>query len=143
MCLVHSARDMTKDIDALYEPKVLINQLVAKIAQEECVPENWLNDGVKGFVTSNAPREHFQSLSGLKITTVAADYLLAMKLISARYGETDYGDIKFLMQKLDILTEESLRDVVAKYYSIEQILPKTGYLIEQLADEMQITKRKD
>ena len=27
MCLVHEARDMTKDIDALYEPKMYINQI--------------------------------------------------------------------------------------------------------------------
>jgi hypothetical protein len=28
MCLVHSARDMTKDIDALYEPKIIINKKI-------------------------------------------------------------------------------------------------------------------
>ena len=32
MCLVHSARDMTKDVDALYEPKSEINRLAAQIA---------------------------------------------------------------------------------------------------------------
>ena len=34
MSLIHSARDMTKDIDALYEPKNEINQLVQKIAEQ-------------------------------------------------------------------------------------------------------------
>ena len=136
MCLVHSARDMTKDIDALYEPKTVINQLVVKLADEEGVSVNWLNDGVKGFVTDIAPRESFQNLPGLKISTVSADYLLAMKLVSARYGETDYGDIKFLIQKLGVGTTEALRDIVMKYYPAERILPKTRYLIEQLISEI-------
>ncbi|MDR1309780.1 MAG: hypothetical protein LBL95_07790 [Deltaproteobacteria bacterium] len=47
MCLVHSARDFTRDIDALYEPKTIINQIVSKIAMRENLPVNWLNDGVK------------------------------------------------------------------------------------------------
>ena len=140
MCLVHSARDMTKDIDALYEPKAVINQLASKIAQEENVPEGWLNDSVKGFVTGAAPREGFRSLSNLKITTVSTDYLLAMKLISARYGETDYEDIKFLINKLEIRTEEALDEVVMRYYPVEKILPKTGYLIEQLIAETSLQK---
>jgi hypothetical protein len=59
-----------------------------------------------------------------------------MKLMSARYGETDYNDIRFLMKKLGINTEESLRNVVVTYYPPEQILPKTKYLIEQLVDEI-------
>ena len=50
MCLVHSARDMTKDVDALYEPKGEINRIAKKIAEQEGSPEDWLNDGVKGFV---------------------------------------------------------------------------------------------
>ena len=136
MCLVHSARDMTKDIDALYEPKSVINQLASKIAAEDGLPDDWLNDSVKGFVVAAAPHEDFLLLPGLKITTVSADYLLAMKLMSARYGETDYGDIKFLMNKLGICTEASLCDVVMAYYPPEQILPKTKYIIEQLMYEI-------
>jgi len=57
MCLVHSARDMTKDVDALYEPKTIINKLVLKIASEEGLPEDWLNDSVKGFVFDRG-RDH-------------------------------------------------------------------------------------
>ena len=136
MCLIHSARDMTKDIDALYEPKTIINQLVAKIAVEEGLPNGWLNDSVKGFVSVTAPREDFLSLPGLKITTVTADYLLAMKLMSARYGETDYNDIRFLVKKLGIMTIEAMHELVLKYYPLEHILPKTQYIIEQLFEEM-------
>ena len=60
-----------------------------KLSNEKAgLPEGWLNDSVKGFVTDAAPSEDFLTLPNLKITTVSADYLLAMKLVSARYGET-------------------------------------------------------
>ena len=136
MCLVHSARDMTKDIVALYEPKTIINQLVAKIASEDSLPDGWLNDSVKGFVSDAAPSEDFLTLPNLKIATVTADYLLAMKLMSARYGETDYDDIRFLMKKLDIKTVEAMHGIVMIYYPPERVLPKTQYLIDQLVEEM-------
>ncbi|MDR1580062.1 MAG: hypothetical protein LBS35_06870 [Synergistaceae bacterium] len=64
MCLVHSARDMTKDIDALYEPKTVINKIAADIAEREGLPSDWLNDGVKGFVGANAPTEEFMTFDG-------------------------------------------------------------------------------
>ena len=137
MCLVHSARDMTKDIDALYEPKTTINKLVVKIAEDNNLPSDWLNDSVKGFVTDAAPREDFIVFPNLKITTVSADYLLAMKLMSARYGETDYADVKFLMNKLEIQTEEAMQEIVIRYYPIGSILPKTRYLIEELISAVQ------
>ncbi|MCL2494840.1 MAG: hypothetical protein FWE98_04195 [Oscillospiraceae bacterium] len=35
----------------------------------------------------------------IKVTTVSPEYLLAMKLMSARYGEKDYEDIRFLLGK--------------------------------------------
>ena len=49
MCLVHEARDMTKDVDALYEPKPLINEIAKQIAERNGLPDDWLNDGVKVY----------------------------------------------------------------------------------------------
>lgn len=106
MCLVHSARDMTKDIDALYEPKSEINELVEKIAQEYGLPKDWLNDSVKGFINDNAETMDFISFSNLKVSTVTPEYLLAMKLMSSRVEGQDYNDIKFLFRELEVKTFE-------------------------------------
>lgn len=141
MCLVHSARDMTKDIDALYEPKELINQLAAKIAEEENLPSDWLNDSVKGFVTKGAPTEEFLTLDGLKVTVVAPEYLLAMKLMSARYGEKDAEDIRFLIKKLNIRTFDEAAEIVTQFYPPDRILPKTKYVIEEGLEEVWTQKR--
>lgn len=131
MCLVHSARDMTKDIDALYEPKEEINRLVKKIADQEGLPEYWLNDAVKGFVTESAPVEEFMDLVGLKITVVAPEYLLSMKLMSARFGEMDADDVFFLMNKLNLKTEDDVYDILTRYYPENLIMPKTMYMIQE------------
>ena len=142
MCLVHSARDMTKDIDALYEPKNIINRIAARIAEQENLPADWLNDSVKGFVSPNAPVEEFIAFKGLRVQSVSAEYLLAMKLMSARYGEKDYDDISFLMRKLKINEATQAYDVVETYFAKERILPKTAYVIESILEEIRTAKNK-
>jgi hypothetical protein len=132
MCLVHGARDMTQDVDALYEPKAVINQMAAGIAERHELPVGWLNDGVKGFLTPGAPAEDFMSFRGLRVQTVSPEYLLAMKLMSARYGETDYGDIRFLFDMLDIRTYGQAETVLAAFYDIKTVPVKTKYVIESI-----------
>jgi len=131
MCLVHEARDMTKDIDALYEPKDVINSIVNEIAQRNNLPNDWLNDSVKGFVGANADVEEFIVLKGLHVQTVTSEYLLAMKLMSARYGEKDYDDIRFLLKKIGVTTVNAAFEIVQKYFPVNRIMPKTRYIIEE------------
>jgi hypothetical protein len=131
MCIAHEARDMTKDVDALYEPKSEIGEIARKIAREEGLPEDWLNDSVKGFLTANAPSEELIEMKGIVVTTVTPEYLLAMKLMASRYGEKDAEDIAFLMKKLDITTAGQAEDILTKYYPENMILPKTRYVIEE------------
>jgi hypothetical protein len=137
MCLVHDARDMTKDIDALYEPKGIINEIAARIAERENLPPDWLNDSVKGFVGANAPIEEVIAWKGLKIQTVSAEYLLAMKMMSARYGEKDYEDILFLMNKLGVTTSEHAIEILLAFFPQNRILPKTQYVIEEIIEQIQ------
>jgi len=134
MCLVHEARDMTKDIDALYEPKTIINKIVSDIAEQYDLPVDWLNDGVKGFVGDNADVEDYIALEGLRVQTVSTEYLLAMKLMSARYGEKDYDDIRFLFNKLNVDSIDTAYDIIQKYYALNRILPKTRYIIEEIIE---------
>lgn len=50
MCLVFGSRGYTRDIDAVFEPKGSIYAYAREIGEEEGLPSNWLNDGVKGFL---------------------------------------------------------------------------------------------
>lgn len=132
MALVHDARDMTKDIDALYEPKLDINRLTEEVAEEMQLPPDWLNDSVKGFVSAELEAEEFLSFPGLQINSISPEYLLAMKLLSARLSETDLEDVKFLLEKLDVDSPSQAYAILENYYPDSQVLPKTMYLIEEL-----------
>ena len=135
MCLVHEARDMTKDVDALYEPKTVINEIAKQIAERNGWPDDWLNDGVKAYINPNAPIEDFIVFKGLRVQTVSVEYLLAMKLISSRYGERDYDDIRFLFDKLKVTSYEQASDLVTAFYDTNMIPTRTKYVIEQIIEE--------
>ena len=137
MCLVHSARDMTKDVDALYEPKSDIDDIVREIAEENDLPPDWLNDSVKGFVTDKVQTMEFARFGALQVSTVTPRYLLAMKLMSARITGQDYNDIAYLFRELKITSAEDAQAIVEEYYPMNMILPKTQYVIEQVLEELQ------
>ena len=52
MVLAFTARPTTKDVDALFQPAQAIRELALRIAGEHDLFANWLNDGVKGFVSA-------------------------------------------------------------------------------------------
>jgi len=54
MLLAFTARLSTKDVDALFQPASLIRSLARSISEEQQLPVDWLNDGVKGFCLSPA-----------------------------------------------------------------------------------------
>ena len=136
MCLVHTARDMTKDIDALYEPKNDINRLAESIADEYGLPKDWLNDSVKDFVNEKVETKEFAQYGNLIISAVTPDYLLAMKLMSSRVEGQDYNDIKFLFRKLRITESSEAQKIIERFFPVNRILPKTQYVIEQCLDEI-------
>jgi hypothetical protein len=51
MVLAFSARLATKDVDALFKPPETIREVASRIAEELHLPNDWLNDGVKGFLS--------------------------------------------------------------------------------------------
>ena len=134
MCLVYNARPNTKDVDAVFQPATLIRDIVREIAQEFDLPEDWLNDGVKGFLVDH-PRKVFLSMSHLTVMVADPQYMLAMKALAARIDGTDRKDIEFLVQELGISSAKEVFIIIEEYYPRGVIKPATQFFLEELFDE--------
>ena len=119
MLLAFGSRHSTRDIDALVFLPGSIRAAALKVALAHNLPPDWLNDGAKEFA-SNEPiqSQTICSFSHLRVMTPPAEYILAMKCISARLGadEHDREDAKFLINHLGIPDEVGVLTIVEKYY---------------------------
>src|SRR3984957_7679970 len=87
MALAYSTRRVTKDIDAVFEPKSSIYEAAAKVAEELGLPEDWLNDAANGFMPGEDHNARpVPDIKGIEITTASPQYLLTMKLMPMRFG---------------------------------------------------------
>jgi ABC-type phosphate transport system ATPase subunit len=78
MCVAFDARPSTKDVGAVFQPTKQIRDAAVRIAREHNLREDWLNDGVKGFLTDHA-QTVFLNMPNLKVYIPSPDYSLAMK----------------------------------------------------------------
>jgi hypothetical protein len=101
------------------------------VGNELTLPEDWLNDGAKGFLKGFAIGPIVFEHPNLVVLTPATEQLLAMKLCAARLG-VDYSDIRVLLSHVGGTKEE----VWAKLepYLVQERELTAGYLFEDLWD---------
>jgi hypothetical protein len=51
MCLALNARHATRDVDGYFRPTGVIRQAAGRVAARADVPDDWLNDAVKAFLS--------------------------------------------------------------------------------------------
>ncbi len=132
MCLVFNARNSTRDVDAIFEPSKIVRQLAREIGEQEGIGSDWLNDGAKAFIQGDFARQEVMNLSHLRIWAPLADYMLAMKCISARWDSNDKKDVIFLIKYMDLKNPGEVLSIVEKYYPKKQIPAKTQFLVEEI-----------
>jgi len=142
MVLAFTARLATKDVDALFQPARSIREAALRIATEQHLPADWLNDGVKGFLSARheTTAGNLPQFPHLRLTMPVPEYLLAMKCMASRLGgtageATDVPDIVFLIRHLQLKSAQAVLDLVALYYPANRIPVKTQYLVEGLFEE--------
>lgn len=145
MVLAFTARLTTKDVAALFQPAQVIRQLARRIADDLHLPADWLNDGVKGFISARheTTTGNLPQFPHLRLTMPVPEYLLAMKCMAARIGgtanePTDVADIVFLVRHLKLKSAQEVLDLVGQYYPANRIPVKTQYLVEGLFEEGRI-----
>ena len=142
MCLGLNARETTHDIDGLFAPSVEMHQLIAEVAQELHLPSDWLNDGVKGFVSPEGEVQRYlgDSFKNLDIFMATPQYLFAMKCLSCRNlaeSSTELSDIKFLINYLNINSVDEAEEIILNYYPANAYKPKTHYMLEELFEDIE------
>ncbi|MFI7585792.1 hypothetical protein ACIB24_01810 [Spongisporangium articulatum] len=134
MALAYSRDRVTRDLDAVFEPKREIYDEAERMAQEHRLPDNWLNDAVKGLLPPNVPPTEGSAsfgTRGLHVGVASAEYLFVMKAVAARH-ETDGADLQLLADVLGITSTEAALDLVERYYGSARVPPKTQILLEDL-----------
>lgn len=97
------------------------------------MPDTWLNDAVKAYLSPRGEFDSFLELAHLKVFVPRPEYLLAMKCAAMRLGEEfhDLDDVRYLLRHLNITTAEGALAIVTRYFDEGQLLPKTRLVVDE------------
>jgi hypothetical protein len=114
--------------------KSAIRSAAERAAATSGLPADWLNDGVKGYLSETADFAPFLELDHLKVMVAEPRYPLAMKCLAMRIGAEfhDLDDVRFLLRLLDIGTYDQAIALITKYCALDGFPQKTLYLLQEL-----------
>jgi hypothetical protein len=126
--LVYGSRDATKDVDAVVLPGAVARRLVARVARELELPEDWVNDDVKQFLAEKEAKRQLSGTEfgeGLRVSVPTAQYLLALKLRACRpplpgYAG-DYEDIRFLVRKMALRSVAAAEKIHDRFFPHDEL----------------------
>lgn len=140
--LAFDARESTRDVDGIFVPKNQVIESARQVAEEFDFDPNWLNDGVKGFVSNDSEytADGMPVFGNLRIMRPTTEYLLAMKCLASRIADSttdgDRNDIITLIKLTGITDAGAVRDLVARYYKESPLPPRVRFYIEELVAEI-------
>ncbi|WP_025033542.1 hypothetical protein [Bradyrhizobium sp. DOA9] len=147
----------TGDVDAVFEGnRDFIKKLAAEMAEEFEWDENWLNDGVKGWLSKRDSDPEVRALfktypsedqPGLRVYTAKPEYLFAMKCRAMRVGgietNSDIDDIKLLARAIGIKNSQDALTLVERFYPHNMLQPKTRLGLEEIFSNLTIGSESD
>lgn len=131
IALAYDARRSTRDIDAVFEPKLAVYDAAAEVARRLELPPGWLNDAVKGFLAGDDPdASPVLEVPGLRCLAASPRVLLALKVLAHRVGE-DEDDVRLLAAELGVTGAQQVLDVAEDVFG-DRLDPAARFFVEQL-----------
>ena len=134
MALAYNTRRTTVDIAAVFEPKQSVLDAARQLADEHDLPEDWLNDGVKGLLPGGeVDAREILERPGSSVSVPSTRYLLALKVAAARI-DRDADDIRVLADRLGLDTAAEVLAVTEQVMARrpDRLTPKVRFLVEEL-----------
>jgi hypothetical protein len=134
MCLALDARAATRDLDAYFRPTRIIREAAGRVAARAGLPEAWLNDAVKAYLSPRGEFDDYLERSHLQVFVARPEYLLAMKCAALRLGEEfhDLQDVRYLLRYLNVTTVAAALEIITRYFDPARLPPKTRLALEEL-----------
>jgi hypothetical protein len=113
MVLRFHARESTHDVDvAILAPTDAqkVRELARRVGKENGWPDDWLNDGAKGYLIGLSSGPVVLSAPGIEVRSPDTAQLLAMKL-SAWRDDVDISDASCLLEAIEGERDEIWREV--------------------------------
>ncbi len=131
MALAYAPRRSTRDIDAVFEPKMAIYEAADEVAGDLGLPQGWLNDAVKGFLAADDPNAaSVFDEPGLRVFVASPEILLALKVLAHRVGE-DEDDVRLLAGELNLETSAEVLEVAERVFG-DRLDTAARFFIEEL-----------
>lgn len=134
IALAFDERRATRDIDAVFEPKDVVYQAAAVVAEQRGLPTGWLNDAVKGFLEGDDPAAApILDLPGLRCIAASPQTLLALKVLAHRVGE-DEADLRLLARELGLERADEVLALAERTYG-DRLDPAARFFVEEVFDD--------
>ncbi len=149
LMLVSDFRQSSADVDAVaITDQAFIDRIAKTIAAKRGWPDDWINDGVRTFLSPlvDAPDDHVltgtyptEVRPGLRVYVPTPEYMLAMKLMAMRIdeatGSKDKNDILSLMSVVGIQSKHELISTASAYYPEAKVSAKLLLAADSLLAE--------
>lgn len=131
-------RESTYDMDALISASSVMEEAINHVGDEYGLPNGWLNtDFMKTKSYTPKLRQysvHYKEFGRiLEIRTIKAEYLIAMKMVSARQYKNDLSDIIGIIaehQRREMpLTFDMIRRAVLELYESERLISEDTWTL--------------
>jgi hypothetical protein len=137
MLLAYGREQMTRDIDAVFEPKAVIYREAEAMAKERpWLGDGWLNDAVKGFINGPDPDPAAAKVvlktGSLSVQVASPRRLLAMKVAASRV-ERDRDDILTLAALVGARSIDEVLAIAHAEYG-DRLGAKSRFLVTEALD---------
>jgi hypothetical protein len=135
LVLLFQARETTKDVDAVFlQPNASsVRAAASRVAARLDLPEDWLNDGAKGYLVGVTIGDVLYESPSLIARAATLGQLLAMKL-SAWRDALDRDDARLLLSRISGSADEvwaSVKPLVSPHQ-----IDKAWYAFQDLWEEL-------
>lgn len=139
-------RYATKDVDAIIYAASAMKDAINKVGDMNNLADRWINEDFKR-TASYSPvlievSQYYKTFSNvLAIRTVSAEYLIAMKLRSARTYRNDFSDILGILEehksKNQLITLNQIKNAVERLYGSWDVISEysKSFLTDAFADD--------